>query len=130
MGKFAWAITARYLKIFSEAGYIEKTTRLFKKKNLYIRVTDKLMSLIGGQIKPAGNMAGQGEPTAIQAIDTVNTPCIFSEHVGVTGPANLAVSIYKLTFRITKYRNIDYRQTLKKAGKIKIKSGNYRYQSA
>jgi len=36
----------------------------------------------------------------------------------------------ELTFRITKYRNIDYRQTLKKAGKIKIKSGNYRYQSA
>jgi hypothetical protein len=86
---------ARYLKLFSEAGYIEKTTRLFKKKNLYIRVTDKLMSLIGGQAKPAGNMAGQGEPTVAQAIESTNTPCVFSEHVGVTGPANLAVSIYK-----------------------------------
>lgn len=85
----------RYLKIFSDAGYIEKTTRLYKKKNLYIRVTEKLMLLIGGQVRLAANTAGKGEASSIIESDTTHTPCVFSEHVGVTGHANLAVSIYK-----------------------------------
>ncbi|MDF1684514.1 MAG: hypothetical protein P1U36_07620 [Legionellaceae bacterium] len=85
----------RYLKIFAEAGYIEKTTRLYKKKNLYIRVTEKLMSLIGGQVRLAANTAGDGEASSIKKSGTTHTPCVFSKHVGVTGHANLAVSIYK-----------------------------------
>jgi len=52
------------------------------------------------------------------------------EESSVSLQERAASNMGMLTFRITKYRNIDYRQTLKKAGKIKIKSGNYRYQSA
>tara|TARA_R110002126_G_scaffold247974_1_gene390837 strand:- start:13539 stop:14774 length:1236 start_codon:yes stop_codon:yes gene_type:complete len=85
----------RYLKMFAEAGYIEKTTRLYKKKNLYIRVTEKLMSRIGGQVQLAANKAVERAPSFIKKEDTTHTPCVFSEHVGVTGNANLAVSIYK-----------------------------------
>ena len=85
----------RYLKLFAEAGYIEKTTRLYKKKNLYIRVTEKLMTLIGGQVRLAASKAGESAPAPAQTIDTTSTPCILSEHVGVTGHANLAFSIYK-----------------------------------
>jgi DNA-binding transcriptional ArsR family regulator len=85
----------RYLKVFAEAGYIEKTTRLYKKKNLYIRVTEKLMSRIGGQVRLAANKAGEVAPSFIKKEDTIHTPCVFSKHVGVTGHANLAVSIYK-----------------------------------
>jgi hypothetical protein len=85
----------RYLKVFADAGYIEKTTRLYKKKNLYIRVTDKLLSLVGAQAKPAGCKAGESTSSFIQKSGTTNAPCVFSEHVGMTGSANLAVSIYK-----------------------------------
>jgi DNA-binding Lrp family transcriptional regulator len=85
----------RYLKFFSDAGYIEKTTRLYKKKNLYIRITDKLLLLLGGQ--GVHQARGAGEPVCNPTQKTITplTPCIFSEHVGVTGQANLAVSIYK-----------------------------------
>jgi hypothetical protein len=85
----------RYLKIFSDAGYIEKTTRLYKKKNLYIRVTDKLLLLVGSQAKPTGNKEGENTLSLIKKQDGTDASCIFSEHVGMTGSANLAVSIYK-----------------------------------
>ncbi len=85
----------RYLKIFTDAGYIDKTTRLYKKKNLYIRVTEKLISLIGGQAHLAGNQAGDSTPSLINKSDITQTQCAFSEQIGVTGHANLAVSIYK-----------------------------------
>ncbi len=85
----------RYLKVFSDAGYIEKTTRLYKKKNLYIRVTKKLLLLIGGQTQLTGNEVGESSSSLIKKSDTSNTPCLFVEHLGVTGHANLAVSIYK-----------------------------------
>lgn len=85
----------RYLKVFSEAGYIEKTTRLYKKKNLYIRVTEKLLSLVGAEAKPAGCKAGENTPAFVNNKENVGTSCVFSEHVGVPGHANLAVSIYK-----------------------------------
>lgn len=85
----------RYLKVFEANGYIEKTTRLYRKKNLYIRVTNKLLSLIGGQDVNQVPSVGKGESKAAQEKHTSSTPCLFTEHNGVTGHANLAVSIYK-----------------------------------
>ena len=85
----------RYLKLFSDAGYIEKTTRLYKKKNLYIRVTDKLLSLIGGQDVSQAPKVGEGACNEVHENLASKTPCLFTEHVGMTGRANLAVSIYK-----------------------------------
>ncbi len=85
----------RYLKTFEANGYIEKTTRLYRKKNLYIRVTDKLLSLIGGQDMNQIPRVGKGVGNTAQEKLISNTPCFFTEHNGVTGSANLAVSIYK-----------------------------------
>jgi DNA-binding Lrp family transcriptional regulator len=85
----------RYLKVFAEAGYIEKTTRLYKKKNLYIRVTEKLLSLVGAEAKPTGPKVGESTSSFIKKSDQPDASCVFSEHVGMTGSANLAVSIYK-----------------------------------
>mgnify|MGYP005994118555 CR=1 FL=1 len=85
----------RYLKLFSDAGYIEKTTRLYRKKNLYIRVTDKLLSLIGGQgINPTDGRE-KGYSDIDKKNSTPKTECLFTGHIGMTGSANLAVSIYK-----------------------------------
>ena len=36
----------RYLHDFEVAGFIEKTNKLYKKKNLYIRITEKLLMLL------------------------------------------------------------------------------------
>ncbi len=85
----------RYLKAFTDAGYIEKVNRLHKKKNLYIRVTDKLLFLIGD--KKETTPYGAGNKSENQPVSQSSTvaPCVFSEHVGRTGSANLAESIYK-----------------------------------
>jgi len=85
----------RYLKAFTDAGYIQKVNRLHKKKNLYIRVTEKLLFLIGDKkgVTPRGageNLINQPETQTSSA-----PTCVFSEHVGRTGSANLAESIYK-----------------------------------
>ena len=38
---------ARYMNLFEKAGLIERRCVLFKKKNLYIRITEKLLRLLG-----------------------------------------------------------------------------------
>jgi len=74
----------RYLKPFADAGYIEKCNRLHKKKNLYIRVANKLLLLVGA--KPAQPKAGESTPFVTKEPSTPNTPCLFSEHVGQPVP--------------------------------------------
>jgi len=44
--KIAKRSVQRYMAEFVEAGFIEKRCKLLRKKNLYIRVTDKLLALI------------------------------------------------------------------------------------
>jgi len=85
----------RYLKAFTDAGYIEKVNRLHKKKNLYIRVTEKLLFLIGDKkgVTPRG--AGENPINQPEAETSSAPTCVFSEHIGRTGSANMAESIYK-----------------------------------
>lgn len=85
----------RYLKLFSDAGYIQKVNRLHKKKNLYIRITDKLLFLIGDKKGTAPHGAGNKSENQPVAQPSTEAPCVFSEHLGRTGSANLAESIYK-----------------------------------
>ena len=42
---------ARYMNLFEKAGLIERRCVLFKKKNLYIRITEKLLRLLGKEPK-------------------------------------------------------------------------------
>ena len=85
----------RYLKIFTDAGYIDKVNRLHKKKNLYIRVTEKLLFLIGEKKGTTPHVAGETTIKGLTTTTPTASACVFSEHVGRTGSANLAVSIYK-----------------------------------
>jgi hypothetical protein len=85
----------RYLKAFTDLGYIEKVNRLHKKKNLYIRMTEKLLFLVGKN-KGAAPRKAEEATTISPAITAPEAQtCFFSGHVGRTGSANLAVSIYK-----------------------------------
>ena len=85
----------RYLKLFADAGYIAKVNRLHKKKNLYIRITDKLLFLIGDKQGTTPRKAEKTTATDLTKTAPTAPSCVFSEHVGRTGSANLAVSIYK-----------------------------------
>ena len=85
----------RYLQDFETAGFIEKTNKLYKKKHLYIRITEKLLVIL--------NVASDfNRPTLIEQPNKaeVNQPnkyaeSLFLTQIGDTDPANLAVSIYK-----------------------------------
>jgi len=44
---------ARYMNFFEKAGLIERRCVLFKKKNLYIRITEKLLRLLGKEPQQA-----------------------------------------------------------------------------
>ena len=103
----------RYLKAFTDAGYIEKVNRLHKKKNLYIRVTEKLLFLIGH--KKGTTLNGTGEASIDSPASKVHSSeiCVFSEHVGRTGSANLAVSLYK-----DKDCNTSTNNTVREAGSV------------
>ncbi|MDF1684993.1 MAG: helix-turn-helix domain-containing protein [Legionellaceae bacterium] len=85
----------RYLKAFADAGYIEKVNRLHKKKNLYIRMTEKLLFLIGDKKGTAPRKAEKATSNDLTRTAPPTPSCVFSEHVGRTGSANLAVSLYK-----------------------------------
>lgn len=78
----------RYLQEFSAAGLISKTYRLFKKKHLYIRVTEKLLTWIAKPKAYIAHQTGEGQGDHLH-----NN--IFFEQNGVTVSANLADSIYK-----------------------------------
>ena len=81
----------RYLQEFQQLGLIEKINVLYKKKNLYIRITDKLLCLLG-------------EPTkSIHVVHVKNNhndsneqeQSLFLNQDGGTDYANLTDSIYK-----------------------------------
>jgi DNA-binding MarR family transcriptional regulator len=85
----------RYLHDFEEAGFIEKTNRLYKKKNLYIRITEKLLALIGTTTN-----VKHIDPTKKVSKSEINqqkepSGSLFLTQIGDTNSANLAVSIYK-----------------------------------
>lgn len=87
----------RYLNEFTQKGFIEKTNKLLIKKRLYIRITNKLLTILG--------LANQQQtPTikplfdAFQSIDKNTVPtneCNILSQNGRIDVANLAVSIYK-----------------------------------
>ena len=85
----------RYLSIFESQGLIEKVSRLLGKKHLYIRMTDKLLLLIGE--KTGERAVKLVQPEAQDPIENpyTQTQSLISKHFGVIDPANLAVSIYK-----------------------------------
>lgn len=85
----------RYLQDFETAGFIEKTNKLYKKKNLYIRITEKLLVLLGAT-------ANVNKPKLVEQPTKMNSnqqkspsKSLFLTHFGDTDPAILAVSIYK-----------------------------------
>jgi hypothetical protein len=83
---------SRYLKEFAELGYIEKINKLCYKKNLYIRITEKLIQLITPKLeygrinKSSPNLT----PNANESHKSV-----FLEQNGVIEKDNLAFSLYK-----------------------------------
>ena len=80
----------RYLQEFEASGIIEKTNKLYKKKNLYIRITEKLLIMLGEPIKSSE------QPNKSTINQQKSQPkSLFLKQVGDTNPANLAVSIYK-----------------------------------
>ena len=85
----------RYLHEFELAGFIEKTNKLYKKKNLYIRITEKLLVVLGTStdVKTQSLIieSNINEPTQ----DKSPSESLFLKHFGGTDHANLAVSIYK-----------------------------------
>ncbi len=85
----------RYLRDFEAAGLIEKTNRLYKKKNLYIRITEKLLVILGTPaLLNTPSLSEQPNPADISPVIT-KSEGLFLNHFGVTDSANLAVSIYK-----------------------------------
>jgi hypothetical protein len=114
----------RYLKEFEAKGLIFKVNRLLMKKHLYIRISDKLLHLIGAKPSQMNNRTDAIKqhkepnnllPTIKAILDTpaaieyeqdnkpeLLTPtnqtypnCIIINQDGVIDSANLAVSIYK-----------------------------------
>lgn len=87
----------RYLNEFSQKGFIEKTNKLLLKKHLYIRVTNKLLTILG--------LANQQQtPTKKSSFSTFQSTgkkimqtkkCNILSQDGSIDFANLAVSIYK-----------------------------------
>ncbi len=93
----------RFLNEFTKAGLIEKTNKLFIKKHLYIRITDKLLVTLG--------LSNQETPDKIQPssykVKQSETQLDYNEQrvrdkdssdltqFGSIDFANLAVSIYK-----------------------------------
>ena len=112
----------RYLHEFEEAGFIEKTNKLFKKKNLYIRITEKLLLLLVVQpesvestnrpsiivetdmyhSKPIDDTGNKHPPHLTSSSNNTiinnenkKSSDLFLNQIGGTDHANLAVSIYK-----------------------------------
>lgn len=81
----------RYLQEFQQLGLIEKINVLFKKKNLYIRITDKLLRLLG---EPTESIDITYIKNDIHHIDETSSS-LFLNQVGANDSANLTDSIYK-----------------------------------
>ena len=80
----------RYLQEFEASGIIEKTNKLYKKKNLYIRITEKLLIILGEPIKSIE------QPNKTTINQQKSQPrSLFLKQNGDTNHAKLAVSIYK-----------------------------------
>lgn len=90
--KLAKRTVERYLKSFVESGLIEKTNKLYKKKNLYIRITDKLQTFLGNSHlnssdNPLNTLEKSTNPTVGKSL--------FLKQNGGTDNAKMAESIYK-----------------------------------
>ena len=84
---------SRYLSEFVKLGLIEKRNRLFIKKHLYIRITDKLLSLLNIQEESSANSLELQQTTQDR---TVRTPeAIDLANAGVISSDKSADSIYK-----------------------------------
>ena len=85
----------RYLRDFEIAGFIEKTNKLYKKKNLYIRITEKLLVLLSATTDLKNTkLTEQPQKTEVKQ-QQAPSKSLFLTHFGDTGPAKMAVSIYK-----------------------------------
>lgn len=81
----------RYLQEFQQLGLIEKINVLFKKKNLYIRITDKLLRLLGESTENIDITYVKNDAHHINE----TSPSLFLNQVGANDSANLTDSIYK-----------------------------------
>lgn len=85
----------RYLHDFAVAGFIEKTYKLYKKKHLYIRITEKLLVLLGIRTDfKTPNLTERPNKSEVNQQKS-HSDSLFLKHFGDTDSANLAVSIYK-----------------------------------
>lgn len=90
----------RYLNEFVKEGFIEKTNKLFIKKHLYIRITDKLLHLLGLSTNEMTSPTNAPVPSIFPSTtDHENSneqqKCVNLNQDGKIDFANLAVSIYK-----------------------------------
>lgn len=81
----------RYLQEFQNLGLIEKINILFKKKNLYIRITDKLLQLLANTTENTLITHIKNEAHNINETSS----SLFLNQVGANDSANLTDSIYK-----------------------------------
>jgi|GEM_PF-1824763 len=90
--KIARRSVERYLCEFEQSGLIEKTNILYKKKNLYIRLTEKLLAILGTQplntVSTESDKVGEGDQPLVNE-------SLFLKQDGGTDNANMAQSIYK-----------------------------------
>ncbi len=90
----------RYLNEFTKEGLIEKTNKLFIKKNLYIRITDKLLLTIGLSNQAVTDTIKnitpiKAHPELTKEPFTKESSCKEIKQLGSIDIANMAVSIYK-----------------------------------
>lgn len=83
---------SRYLSEFEAKGLIERKRKLFTKRRLYIRITDKLLSIITTE-KQKELTTSLLTPT--NSNDKSDRKCVFLAQHGNTENANMAISIYK-----------------------------------
>jgi len=90
----------RYLNEFTTEGLIEKTNKLFIKKNLYIRITDKLLLALGLSSQDVGSTFKNISPTQTtyeitKELSIQEMECKKTTQHGSIDTAMLAVPIYK-----------------------------------
>lgn len=86
--KISTRSVSRYLNDFEASGYIERKNKLFKKKHLYIRITEKLLNFLS-----LNHEVSQTPPESISTLEDKNS--LFLNQDGSIENAKMAVSIYK-----------------------------------
>ena len=90
--KISTRSVSRYLEEFETQGLIERTNKLFIKKHLYIRITDKLLSFITNKDQ---NEFARPSMKKDQEHTELNKKRLFLAQNGTIDNATMAVSIYK-----------------------------------